>query len=474
MAGPEKPADKPEPPKEAEKEAPKGMGLVEQLRDGAAAKPAPEAEQPHRSTQYMTEMWNEAVAANGGKPLSVVKGYYEAGVRKVDSAEHPNGLLLSSTESPMKLKSDVTVRYPDGSSETLKAGTELPNGYQIAPKNPLSEAEMAGKQQSHDMQGATLIKTGPKGEVIKAGEINESFSFEKGQFAKPDSYVVSRPSVDLETGKARIDTYTNKDTSRWVPVEGQPGVFSPKLEGAQPAGVIKVPEGKGGTFDVSYGGTAPFQPGDLIVQEEKTLDSGEKVPAYRRISQGDGLETYLPADAASRKALDESAQAISEKYPGVKITRAAADAETFRAQAAKPAEVAFADLFKPKPADAPKAAAGAEPTVKSLDFGAAVAGAAPKAGDAGQPEEVRRVRAALANLNLDDHQRQMAEEETARLAAMPKAEREAIIREVRDMAAKGQMKDVIDHNIAPRSSRWSSMLYLTGPALDAVASAFGM
>ena len=265
------------------------------------------ATETHFSNDQMLEMWNKAVADNNSTPLSVVKGYYEAGVREVDKAAHPNGLILSSTESPMKLQSDVTVKYSDGTSQTFKAGTELPNGMQISP----TEVSVNGEVRT--ISGGQLITTGPDGAVLKSGEISGPVVIEKGQVAAPGQFIVSRPSIDLETGAPRIDTYTNKDLSRWDPVDGKPGVFSPKIAAAQPIEVIKVPENYQGTFDVSYGGTAPFKPGDLIVREDKTLPDGTKVPAFRRISQADGLETYRPTDAASRKAFDDSVKALLKR-----------------------------------------------------------------------------------------------------------------------------------------------------------------
>ena len=277
----------------------------------------------HRPTAWMLEMWNKTVAANLGKPLSVIKGYYEAGVLQVDALAHPQGLIISSTESTMTLKSDVTVRNADGSLETLKAGTKLPNGMQISP------AEMVVDGETRTITGGKLITTSPDGTVLKTADITGSVVVDKGQAAAPGQFVVSRPSIDLETGAPRIDTYTNKDISRWVPVEGKPGMFSPKIEGAAPIEVIKVPENYQGTFDVSYGGTAPFKPGDLIVREYKVLPDGTKVPAFRRISSADGLETYLPTDAASQKAFDDTVNSLKEQYPELSITRAAASQREF-------------------------------------------------------------------------------------------------------------------------------------------------
>ena len=83
--------------------------------------------------------------------------------------------------------------------------------------------------------------------------------YRKGQVAAPGQFIVSRPSIDLETGAPRIDTYTNKNTSGWDPVDGKPGGFLTEIAGAQPIEVIKVPDNYQGTFDVSYGGTAPFR-----------------------------------------------------------------------------------------------------------------------------------------------------------------------------------------------------------------------
>ena len=271
----------------------------------------------------MLEMWNKAVADNQGQPLSVVKGYYEAGVREVHKAAHPNGLILSSTESPIKLQSDVTVKYPDGTSNTFKAGTELPNGMQISP----TEVSINGEIRT--ISGGQLITTVADGSVLKSGEITGTVVIEKGQVAAPGQFIVSRPSIDLETGAPRIDTYTNKDLSRWDPVEGKPGVFSPEIAGAQPIEVIKVPANYQGTFDVSYGGTAPFKPGDLIVREDKTMPDGTKVPVFRRISQADSLETYRPADQASQKAFDDSAKMLRDQYPELAVTRAATTTDEF-------------------------------------------------------------------------------------------------------------------------------------------------
>lgn len=287
--------------------------------DRTAEHSTPKPVDRHVPNSEMLDIWGAGVKANGGKPLSVIKGYYEAGVRQVSSIEHPNGLIISSTESPIRLKQNIQVTYSTGLKESIKAGELLPNGVQISPGEMIIEGE------SRLIGSAKLIKTNPDGSVVAIGEIAGKFAVDRGQLARPGEYVVSRPSVDLETGKPRIDTYTNRDLSRWVPVEGKQGIYSPQLVNVKSTEVIMVPAGKQGTFDVSYGGTAPFRPGDLIVREDKA----DGTPAFRRISQADALETYRALDAKTATMLDMSALSLQREYGKVTIRRAAETAKEF-------------------------------------------------------------------------------------------------------------------------------------------------
>ncbi|MGH7194137.1 MAG: hypothetical protein ACREJM_11505, partial [Candidatus Saccharimonadales bacterium] len=269
------------------------------------------------SPEQMQALWDGAVRANGGASMQMVKGYYEARVSQVNN---PSGLLLSSTEHPMQLQNDVTVNYPDGSKTTLKAGTELPNGVQFAP----GEINRTGENSS--ITGAGLkVDTGTgsvklaDGTVLKTGgTIDGKFNVESGQTVAAGQYVVSRDSVDPKTGENRIDTYTNKDLSRWEPIEGKPGLYHPSADrmGGTPTEMVQVPKGYDGKFEVSYGGSAPVTGGDWIVK------SGN---GYYRVSEADAAETYLPHDAKTQGAMDASVAAMRANGADVKVAAKTAE-----------------------------------------------------------------------------------------------------------------------------------------------------
>lgn len=292
------------------------------VKDGAA----PAIDAPVVPIKYtpeqMSELWESQVAENGAKPMQMVKGYYEARVTQVDAATNPNGILISSTESPMTLQKPITIKYPDGSSVELKAGTTLPNGVQFSPK----AIEIDAATETSSINGARLnISTADgtislsDGTVLRSGgEISDPFSVNKGQVVKPDSYVIARDSVDPATGNPRIDTYYNKDLSRWQEVPGKPGTFSPAPNrmGGTPTEMVRVPAGYEGQFEVSYGGSAPIKEGDWIVK------SGN---GYYRVSEADAAETYLPVDEATSAAMKKSLTKMRANGANVRVAAQGAE-----------------------------------------------------------------------------------------------------------------------------------------------------
>ena len=204
--------------------------------------------------------------------------------------------------------------YSDGSGVELKAGTTLPNGVQLSPKEITSTGEI------NKVLNATVIAPddGVKlsdGTVIKSGGtlVGEAM-VRKGQLAEPGEYVVSRNSVDTKTGAPTIDTYPTR-VRYWTAVPGKPGIYAPNSDSAYAISVIQVPAKAIGNFDVSYGGIAPFEPGDIIARNDKKAPDGSSVPGFRRISEQAAVETYRGVDAATKTVLDNSAISVSDKTP---------------------------------------------------------------------------------------------------------------------------------------------------------------
>ena len=180
--------------------------------------------------------------------------------------------------------------------------------------------KLVPKGETNKVLNATVIAPddGAKlsdGTVIKSGGtlVGEAI-VEKGQLAEPGEYVVTRNSVDTKTGALTLDTYPS-NVNYWNAVPGKPGTFSPKSDNAYAINVVQVPNNARGDFDVSYGGIAPLEPGDIIARSEKTLPDGSTKVGFRRISEQAAVETYRGADAPSAAALDKSAQILGDKSP---------------------------------------------------------------------------------------------------------------------------------------------------------------
>ena len=273
------------------------------------------------SMAEIDELWDRQVRENGGKPMTQVKGYYEAPLSEVTNKD---GALLSTTESPMILDQDITGTYEDGTTLTIKAGTKLPNGVRFLPtgivhneKSGHSNIEKARIEVATANGTITLID----GTVLKNGlSIDKPFEVSKGSLASQRMYIIERDSVDIDTGKWRMDSYKNSDLSRWVPVPGKQGVYSPSPDrmGGTPTEMIQVPKGYQGEFAIDYGGNAPLVEGDWIV---KTKDG------YYRVSEVDALEIYRANDDATKRATTKSLEKFRER--GLEVVTAAPTREEF-------------------------------------------------------------------------------------------------------------------------------------------------
>ena len=297
--------------------------LRQQIKD----KISPPAPAKELSVVDVSKIWES-------NPKSMVqKGYFEVAAEKVDAAKHPQGKLFSSTEHPMTLQNDVTVpgqKGADGKPLVLKAGSELPNGVQFSPQELTVTGKTADGQPIRSLSGVKLItpETGIKladGSVLKSAQLDK-VTVANGQEVKPNTSIITRQSVDLETGKPRIDTYSNspeKFAKLWKEVPGKPGVYAPNLDGATPMEVVQVPSGTTFKFKASYDPNGPWvdaKPGDLI---KRDVAADGTLKGFYRVSAQDALETHIASNAATAARLDSLTREIYQRS-GAVVARAQA------------------------------------------------------------------------------------------------------------------------------------------------------
>ena len=308
---------------------------IDNTRTAAVVKPADAG--GVYSDQQIEKLWDQAVAANGGKPLAMAKGYYEVRPERVDN---PNGILASSTDSSMKLKTAMSVKTTDGKTVTLPAGTELPAGVELSPKSAITENE----DKTRSVTGADLkvmssdhkisVKLADGSEVeIGNQTIAGTVTVADGAKVPADAYTIARDSVDPKTGEKRVDAYYNKNEQdfrkRWQEVPGKPGVYSPAPSQMGDAReLVQVPQGYDGKMIPNYGGyrdkPVDVKGGDFVLIQR---DADGKVKEMYRVEEGSAVETYAGIDAAGKKALADSATKMHDL--GGNVIPAAATADEF-------------------------------------------------------------------------------------------------------------------------------------------------
>jgi hypothetical protein len=251
-----------------------------------------------RTAEDMQRLWKEE------PQFTSEKRYYEVKAKQVDGKEHPNGILFSTTESPIVLEKDLVLpgQGANGGDLTLKRGTQLPNGVQFSPNKVEDLGTGADGNKVRELSGGKLITppegvTLPDGTVLKSQNLPESEKVlvSRGSLAEKDSFIIQRESVDPETGKPRIDTYFNDAKGfgkRWEAKPGEEGVYFPK---PLPADVIQVPPGESFKFKVNYSDElVEAHPGDLIATSPISRGGSEDgQQGFYRISEQDAKETRI-------------------------------------------------------------------------------------------------------------------------------------------------------------------------------------
>lgn len=202
--------------------------------------------------------------------------YYQVDARQINLQDYPNGLRVGTTESKLTADSDITLANGD----IIPKGN-LPTGVQISGDTIHTPPEGV------TLENGTVLKDGMK---LPAGA-----NLTGGQEITNGDWIITRNTT--ADGKSAYDMYTPHNDAfqtRWKPVEGQAGQYSPKSVPTHmtylPAGKYQIPtswgtaEGEGPAFLAQYG------PGD-----------------YNIITLKDASETgYLdnPTNAAARTFVD--------------------------------------------------------------------------------------------------------------------------------------------------------------------------
>ena len=316
-----------------------GAGI--QINSDASSTPAEQAKtiEKRGSTDGVPEMTAEEVSKvwDANPKGFVQKGYFEVAGKQVDGAKHPNGILLSSSEHPMVLQKDLPIPGQtdvNGKPLVIKAGTVLPNGVQLSAAELTPNGKTADDVPIRDLAKISLMTPAegvklPDGSTLMPAQV-DNISVANGQEATDKSWVIQRKSIDLETGKDRVDTYVNSESKfgkNWKEVPGKPGTFAPNLDSATMLEVVQVPKGSTLKFKASYAPDGPFviaKEGDLLKQE--ISEDGKR--GYYRISAQDALETHIATNAATEQRLAALADEIRAKT-GAEVPRAALDAKEF-------------------------------------------------------------------------------------------------------------------------------------------------
>ena len=411
------------------------------------------------SDKQVERLWDREVAANGGKPLAMAKGYYEVRSEPVDN---PNGILASSTDSPMKLKTEMSVKNVYGATVKLPAGTELPAGVELSPKSTITEND----DKTRSITGADLKVTSADHEIsIKLADGSEveignqtiagKVTVADGAKVPAGAYTIARDSVDPKTGESRVDAYYNKNEQdfrkRWQEVPGKPGVYSPAPSQMGDAReLIQVPKGFDGKITPNYGGyrdkPVDVKEGDFIVIQK---DADGKVKEMYRVEEGAAVETYAGIDDAGKKALADSVEKIRDL--GGTVIPAASTGDEFKARELATGAAAGT-------ADAAKAAdVVAKPDVHAHE---------------GETAETTKLREALdTRTDIPEYQRDIVRSQIARLAdPVQRAELAHQIETLRSMSEAEKQER--DENT--RHPGWTGMLSLSPQALDLLATALGI
>jgi hypothetical protein len=278
------------------------------------------------SMDDIREIVRQQLAANGGDPMQMVKGYYEARVTEV---QPPNQVIMPTTEHETRLTQDVTVQYADGRSVTLRAGELLPNGLQFV------SSSVQDQDGTRTLDGAMLrVDTADgtirlaDGRVIETGgTIAGSFDIQGGHHVNErNRFIVARDSIDPSTGQYRLDTYTNNDMSRWNEVPGRPGVYSPTPArmGGIPTNMIQLPYNMERGTMLLGDGRFSGQGGDWVVLNRNA--NGLLEPGYI-VSRVDNLQTYIPHDERTRIASEASLTDL--RMRGIEVATASPTREEF-------------------------------------------------------------------------------------------------------------------------------------------------
>lgn len=274
--------------------------------------------------------YKQLVGADGSGAVSFKKNpnlRYE--LSQVNAADHPNGLLISTKESPIKLTQPMTLA--DGT--ILPEGTSLPYGVQISPAsvqkvgddlNRIIGGRIIVPGEGVRLADGTLLST-----VDLAG--NADFQVFKGQLAnagtvdKPGDWIVLRETTDL-SGNPIYDAYTNTNSTKlkkWLPVAGESGVFNPVVRpGEAPREMVQLPPTDRIEFDTNYGRAAAGEPSFLAKQPDGS--------GYYIISSKDVSETMLAVDARGQNVLDSLSrpQAVASSADNVVASRSTTSAGT--------------------------------------------------------------------------------------------------------------------------------------------------
>jgi hypothetical protein len=420
--------------------------------DKNTGKVAPEGPQNSYSDQQIEQLWDRAVAANGGKPLMMAKGYYEVRPEHIDPATNPDGILASSTDSTMKLAAPMTVKTTDGQTITLPKGTELPAGVELQPKSILENEDKTRSVDGADLKvrsadGKMAIKL-PDGQSVNITDqhVAGKITVADGAKVPAGGYSIARDSVDPVTGEPRVDAYFNKNDAdfnkRWAEVPGKPGVFAPQeSQMGQARALVQVPaDYEPGKMTPNYGGyrdkPVDVKPGDFVLMQR---DENGKISEMYRVEEGSGVETYVGVDQSGKDALAQSAEKMRDL--GGNVVPAAVTAEEFHSRAA---EIA-----------APLALAAQDVHEKE-----------------GESAEFTKVRLALAdNADIKNYDKETVRMQLDRLA--DPVERAALMRQVEQAKDMTPRDKEIANDHTDRGG-WTGILSLSPQALDFLASALGI
>lgn len=148
--------------------------------------------------------------------------YYQVAARQVDLSNYPGGLRVGTTEARLNASGDI----PLANGQVIPKG-ELPTGVQLS---------------------GDTIHTPPSGVTLSNGTVltdgtelpaGTGSAISGGQQVGHNDWIITRDTIT--GGKPAYDMYTPHDMSRWNPVAGQPGQFSPK---SVPTKMVYIPDGK--------------------------------------------------------------------------------------------------------------------------------------------------------------------------------------------------------------------------------------